>query len=164
MKIKYQSLSEREVALARLQGTLAVRALPANLMMRSDQVVQLHRAGMEIGGHTVHHPILHVLPDAQAESEIAAGRDRLQSIIDAPVEVFAYPNGKPGRDYDHRHVAMVKALGFKAAVSTAPGVALPGSHNLELPRFSPWDQGAMRWLARLMHQRVFSKPPALAQA
>ena len=108
--------------------------------------------------------ILRVLPDSEAEAEIAEGRNRLQTLIGAPVDVFAYPNGKPGRDYDRRHVDMVKKLGFKAAVSTAPGVVQQGSSCLELPRFSPWDRDSARWMARLMHQRMVGKRPALAHA
>lgn len=162
MKIKYLSLADRQASLVQLQGLLGANVLPGNLMMRSEQVVQLHRAGMEIGGHTVNHPILHVLPDDDAESEIARGRAHLQELIDAPVDVFAYPNGKPGRDYDQRHVQMVQRLGFKAAVSTAAGVAAPGPHCHELPRFTPWDRPAARWMARLLHQRLsgFKPPPA----
>ena len=164
MKIKYQSLAERQLSLTQLQAQLGARALPTELMMRSDQVVQLHQAGMEIGAHTVNHPILHLLPDAEAEAEILQGRERLQALIDAPVDVFAYPNGKPGRDYDHRHVAMVQRLGFKVAVNTAPGVAAPGPHSHELPRFTPWDRNPSRWMARLLHQRILGPRPALAAA
>ena len=164
MKIKYLSLAERERCLSQLLGLLAVNALPGNQMMRSEQVVQLHRAGMEIGGHTVNHPILHLLPDAEAEAEIVQGRHRLQDLIGAPVDVFAYPNGKPGRDYDGRHVAMVRRLGFKAAVSTSPGVARPTMHCHELPRFTPWDHSPQKWMGRLLHQRLFGPHPVFAEA
>ena len=155
LKIKYLALDEREDFIARLTRTLAVSQLPADLMMRSPQVRELHRAGMEIGGHTVRHPILRVLPDAQAEAEIARGRTALQQLIDAPVEVFAYPNGRPLQDYDQRHVAMVRRLGFRAAVSTAAGTATATSDPHQLPRFSPWDAGGWRWMARLLHMRSF---------
>lgn len=163
-KVKYLALAEREHFLQRLLSLAGQPQLPAHLMMRSSQVLQLHQAGMEIGGHTVNHPILHVLPDADAEAEITRGRDRLQSLIDAPVDVFAYPNGKPGQDYDSRHVAMVRRLGFKAAVSTSAGVASFGAHPHELPRFSPWDRQPAKWLARLLQQRLMGAPPRFAEA
>jgi peptidoglycan/xylan/chitin deacetylase (PgdA/CDA1 family) len=108
---------------------------------------------MEIGAHTVHHPILTALNAADAEREIADGRQRLQQIIDAPVDVMAYPNGKPGRDYDASHVAMVRRLGFRAAVSTAPGAARAGDDLFQLPRFTPWDRSLLRWSARLVANR-----------
>jgi peptidoglycan/xylan/chitin deacetylase (PgdA/CDA1 family) len=162
MKFKYLSLAQRQQGLAELHRLLGAPALPEHLMMRSEQVQQLHRAGMEIGGHTINHPILRVLPDAEAEREIAGGRERLQAIIGAPVNVFAYPNGKPDQDYDRRHVEIVRRLGFKAAVSTAPGVATLGDDRYELPRFTPWDRQPARWMGRLLHQRL--RAPASARA
>lgn len=153
-KLKYASLSEREEGLQRLHGLAGQPRLDDGLMMRSDQVVGMHQAGMEVGGHTVRHPILTELSDADALAEIDQGRQRLQAIIGAPVTVFAYPNGGPNRDYDARHVGMVKSLGFEGAVSTATGVSGPLSDPFQLPRFTPWDRSAGRWLARLHWQRL----------
>jgi peptidoglycan/xylan/chitin deacetylase (PgdA/CDA1 family) len=149
-RLKYLSLAGREEAIERLCRICDVKGLPSDLMMRADQVVQLHRAGMEIGGHTVHHPILTSLSPAEAEREIAAGRARLQEIIDGPVDVFAYPNGKPGQDYQSCHVDIVRRLGFKAAVSTAPGVGRAGDDLFQLPRFTPWDRSLPKWAMRLL--------------
>ena len=149
-RIKYFDLPRREAAILHLERMACVNSLPTDLMMRSEQVRKLHRAGMEIGAHTVNHPILTSLNDTEAEYEIFEGRRRLQKIIDAPVEVLAYPNGKPKRDYDGRHVAMAKRLGFRAAVSTAPGAARSGDDPFQLPRFSPWDTSLLKWSARLL--------------
>jgi hypothetical protein len=83
----------------------------------------------------------------------------LQSLLDTPVDVFAYPNGRPDVDYDQRHVAMVRRLGFRGAVTTAPGVATAGVDPFELPRFTPWDCTPARWSARLLfnlRQRTFA--------
>jgi peptidoglycan/xylan/chitin deacetylase (PgdA/CDA1 family) len=149
-KIKYLNLPEREAAVAQVRRAAGVNRLPDDLMMRSEQVRQLHRAGMEIGAHTVSHPILTMLQAPDAEREIAEGRAHLQRIIDAPVDVIAYPNGKPLRDYDATHVAMVRRLGFRAAVSTAAGAAGSGDDPHQLPRFTPWDRSLFKWSARLL--------------
>jgi hypothetical protein len=85
-----------------------------------------------------------------AEYELAAGRNHLQELIDAPVEVMAYPNGRPTLDYDTQHVEMVMRLGFRAAVSTAPGAARAGDDLFQLPRFTPWDRSTLAWSARLL--------------
>ena len=122
-------------------------------MMRSGQVQRLHREGMEIGAHTVRHPILATLSPEQAESEIDAGRKDLRRIVDAPVDVIAYPNGQPTRDFGPLHVAMVKRLGFRGAVTTAVGSARSGDDVFQLPRFTPWDVGAAAWSARLLLNR-----------
>lgn len=149
--IKYQSLEERERSISQLQQLCGVSELPDHLMMRTEQVKQLRRAGMEIGGHTVNHPILLNLDISEAEREIAQGRDDLQSIIDDPIDVFAYPNGKPGVDFDFSHVELVRKLGFRGSVSTAPGVGQRGNDLFQLPRFTPWNQSILMWSARLLH-------------
>jgi peptidoglycan/xylan/chitin deacetylase (PgdA/CDA1 family) len=152
-KLKYMTLAEREEALSRLHRLAGAPGLPGDLMMTSGQVREMHRAGMEVGGHTVNHPILRVLPDEQARAEIDQGRQHLQSIIDAPVEVFAYPNGRPAQDFDQRHVDMMRQMGFAAAVSTAPGVVTAGSDRYQLPRFTPWQTATTRWLIALLQAR-----------
>ena len=148
-RIKYLTLPEREEAITGLQRLCGVAALPTNLMMDSDQVRDLHCSGMEIGAHTVNHPILTSITSSEAEREIGDGKRGLEAIIDASVDVFAYPNGKPNQDYDHSHVAMAEKLGFIGAVSTAPGVAQTGDDVFQLPRFTPWGRSLPVWGTRL---------------
>ena len=152
--IKYLGQDERQAALLRLQRQCRPPGLPDNLMMSRAQVRALHAAGMEIGAHTVSHPILELADDAQAEAEIRDSRSLLEGLLDRPVSLFAYPNGQPGRDYSHRHAAIVKRQGFAAAVSTAAGVARPGDDCYQLPRFTPWDLLPQRWIGRLVAGRL----------
>ena len=119
--------------------------LPRAMMMRGEQLRALHAAGMSIGAHTVTHPILARLDHAEALSEIRAGREALESIIGTRVSLFAYPNGKPGRDYGPAHVAMVRELGFSAALSTRAGAADAASDRFQLPRFTPWGTTFLRF-------------------
>ena len=160
--IKYLDLAGRDQAIPRLHALCGHPPLPDNLMMSSDQVLQLHRAGMEIGGHTVMHPILTELSDTDAAREMAAGRTRLQQLTGAPVDVFAYPNGKPGRDYAARDVVLARNAGFRCAVSTAAGVVSADSDPLQWPRFTPWDRSTPAWMARLLLARYRSGAGALA--
>lgn len=135
-------------------GHIAERAgatLPCDLMMTRDQVRALHRAGLTIGAHTVNHPILARLPAGEARREIEDGKRELERIIEAPVRLFAYPNGKPGIDYHAESVAIVKAAGFDAAVSTAWGVATSASDPWQIPRFTPWDRTPRRFALRMLH-------------
>lgn len=161
--IKYLPLTERETSIALLQKLTRVAQLPSKLMMTSDQVRALHRAGMEIGAHTVRHPILASLSTEESAFEIRTSKNCLESITQAPVEVFAYPNGKPGRDYDGRHVELVRQLGFRGAVSTAVGVARPGNDLFQLPRFTPWERTLPLWATRLLlnqrHTKFDLAPP-----
>lgn len=146
--LKYLPLEERQKRAEELAAETS-RSLPSDLMMTTEQVRRLHASDMEIGAHTVTHPILSQLDPERAENEIRDGKRRLEAITENPVTLFAYPNGKPGRDYLREHVGMVKSLGFEAAVSTARGVSHAASDPFQLPRFTPWDRTPGRFVLRL---------------
>jgi len=124
---------------------------PADLMMRSEQVKELARAGMEIGAHTVTHPILRSISDSEAAEEMSRSRTALESLSGAPVRTFAYPNGRLGDDYDARHADIARRTGFELAVSTNAGTARRSSDAYQLPRFGPWPESSWRFAARLLH-------------
>jgi peptidoglycan/xylan/chitin deacetylase (PgdA/CDA1 family) len=155
--LKHRRPSERQSIVDELPGALR-SPTPKGAMMTPDQVAKLHREGMEIGAHTVNHPILASLSDDEARSEIVASKRILEEITDAPVVSFAYPNGKPGVDYTAQHVRLVREAGFRAAVSTLPGVAHRGSDIFQLPRFGPWDRNPRRLGLRLMASCVTAVP------
>lgn len=148
--LKYLPPEQRRERVQRICG--ASRNI--GLMMTSAQVLELHRAGMTIGAHTVNHPILARISDQAARTEIAQGRNELERIIESPVSLFAYPNGKPVDDYGPNHVAIVKQLGFQAAVATTWGAAGSTADRFQLPRFTPWDRNRLRFLLR-MGQNMF---------
>lgn len=153
--LKYLPLEVRRSTVEEMCALIPV--IPAgNLMMTSDQVRLLHGAGMEIGGHTVNHPILARLENDAARAEIAHGKETLEGIIRAPVRLFAYPNGKPGRDYLADHVRMVREVGFDAAVSTAHGAAKVDMDLYQLPRFTPWDREPVRFMLRMAQNMLKS--------
>ena len=148
-KAKYLPPAERQAfseTLARLAGAV----LPDDLMMSSRQVRLLADSGMQIGAHTVTHPILAGLGDGEACSEIERSKSCLEELLDRPVTLFAYPNGKPGVDYGPAAVVGARAAGFAAAVSTAWGAAGPDSEVFQLPRFTPWDRSRLRFGTRLL--------------
>ncbi len=124
----------------RLERVHAMARRTTPTMLSSDQLIALHRAGMDIGAHTVNRNSLASLSNAEARAEIGNGRARLEEIVQAPVRLFAYPNGKPGADFEKRHANMLRSAGFDAAVTTAGGAARSGCDPYELPRFSPWDR------------------------
>ena len=64
-QLKYRPSSERISITEELAKTAKVQ-LPTNLMMTSAQVKAMRHAGMQIGAHTVSHPILARLTDEQA--------------------------------------------------------------------------------------------------
>ncbi len=146
--LKHQPLAQR-VASAQAIVEASGATLPSTLMMSSAQVALMAQAGMAVGGHTVNHPILARLPEAEALDEMARGKQVLEAIIQAPVDLLAYPNGRPDEDYTARDAVLAARAGFKAAVSTAWGVSSAGADIYQLPRFTPWDQGRLRFGLRL---------------
>jgi peptidoglycan/xylan/chitin deacetylase (PgdA/CDA1 family) len=123
---------------------------PRPLMMRPGEVRQLREMGMDVGAHTVGHPILTRLALDEARHEISTSKAYLEDLLGERVPLFAYPNGVPGRDYAREHVDLVRDCGFTAAVSTGWGAASPESDRYQLPRFTPWDQTRLRYGARLL--------------
>ena len=155
-KLKYLPFEQRQrlaVDIRRRAGGAMRTMAPA--MLTTFQLQRLHAAGMGIGAHTVSHPILAALSDRAARNDIANGKRELEQLLQAPVTLFAYPNGKAGRDYGPAHVAIVKSLGFTAALATDWGVARPGAglDLFQLPRFTPWDKGRLAFLWRLRQNR-----------
>ena len=161
--IKPWPVSQRDAFCVQLQRLASVPALPSDLMMRSAQVQALHRQGITIGAHTVTHPILAELDDEKAYTEIAEGRHALQALVDDPIDLFAYPNGRPDIDYSARTVSLVRRAGFAAAVSTAAGVCTASSDPLQLPRYTPWNRTRLRFAVNLW-RNLGNTSPALAAA
>ncbi|EGJ09805.1 polysaccharide deacetylase family protein [Rubrivivax benzoatilyticus] len=147
--LKYLPQPQRARAVDSVARSAGVE-LPRDLMMTGAQVRALHAAGMRIGGHTVGHPILARLDSRAARAEIADGKAALEALVDAPVRLFAYPNGKPGEDFGDEHVAMARELGFEAAVTTGWGAAGAGADHHRLPRFTPWDRRRWRFGLRML--------------
>lgn len=149
-RIKYLPPQPRAQLVAEIAARSRVQ-LPDDLMMSSDQVRALHRAGMQIGAHTVSHPILASLDPLDARAEIQQSKNALESLLGERVSLFAYPNGKPGADYlPQQHPAMVRELGFEAAVSTQWGASRKGDDGFQIRRFTPWDRSKLKFGVRMM--------------
>jgi peptidoglycan/xylan/chitin deacetylase (PgdA/CDA1 family) len=157
-RIKYLSSSERE-AVSSLIAEQCDTDLPDNLMMSTQQVVDMRRAGMLIGAHTISHPILAKLDPYEVRNEISGSKKFLESILEEEINLFAYPNGRPDFDFQMKDAAIVKELGFKAAVTTAWGVATVDSDLTQLPRFTPWDKSRLLFGARLLKNILQNQAP-----
>ena len=147
-RIKYLEASDR-IDLVRRCVAHVGGSLPTHLMMCSSELRSLRKAGVDIGAHTINHPILASLSADSARQEIVGGKSALEELIQEEVTLFAYPNGKPGTDYRDEHVTMVRDAGFSAAVSTTWGAAGRHSDIYQLPRFMPWDRTQLKFGLRL---------------
>jgi peptidoglycan/xylan/chitin deacetylase (PgdA/CDA1 family) len=152
--LKYRPLGQRE-EMAEEVASLATSAPPPNdLMLRTEQLQALEQAGMEIGGHTAHHPILAKLDDASVAREVAEGRDEIEALLTNKVKLFAYPNGRPVEDYLPTHTEIIRKLGFSAAVSTQWGAARHNDDMFQLPRFTPYTTSMLRFSPMLFQNFI----------
>ncbi len=67
---------------------------PWTRVMTDSEVVELSRAGVEIGCHTHSHPDLSTLTREQALEEFTTAKGILEELLDRPVETAAYPFGR----------------------------------------------------------------------
>ena len=92
---------------------------------------------VEVGAHTVTHPVLSSLSAAEQQLEIAGSKHALEELLGHPVTGFAYPNGTDA-DFDSGSMQAVANAGFQYAYSAFQH-ARPGC--LQLPRvmIRDWD-------------------------
>jgi peptidoglycan/xylan/chitin deacetylase (PgdA/CDA1 family) len=103
--------------------------------MTPDDIRALRDAGFEIGSHTINHASLVSLRRLNFGaylSEIFDSRRLLESILQQPVQLFAYPNGS----WDAAATGDIDAAGYRAAVTTVPGVVQRYSARFSLPRIT----------------------------
>jgi peptidoglycan/xylan/chitin deacetylase (PgdA/CDA1 family) len=106
-----------------------------------EEVVQLASGGLvEIGAHTVTHPVLSAISVDAQFTEIQQSKTDLEEILGFPVTSFAYPFGSRS-DYTEATVAATRHAGFRRACSNFPGLVGPNADVYQLPRFlvRDWD-------------------------
>jgi len=111
---------------------------PEDRVLTAHEAVALASDGIEAGCHTMTHPRLSTLSDAEKRREVLESRNLLQEILGQPVTSFAYPFGQRG-DYDAETVAIVREAGFGVACANVPGCVTSASDVFQLPRFHVTD-------------------------
>jgi peptidoglycan/xylan/chitin deacetylase (PgdA/CDA1 family)/GT2 family glycosyltransferase len=86
-------------------------------ILSAKQMRELQRNGFQFGSHTLTHPWLTRLPDAELRREVKDSKCRLEDLLGTEVSSFAYPFG----DVDVRVRAAVAEAGYKLALSTREG-------------------------------------------
>ena len=115
------------------------------------ELPQIERGGIiELGAHTVNHPLLSEQPIAVQQAEIEQSKRNLERLLAHPVNSFAYPFGA----YRAETVPLVKEAGFEYACSTIETTLWEKSDRWQLPRFEvrDWHQAEferrlLNWLA-----------------
>lgn len=147
--VKYMPHEQREEVADSLTDMLTV-VHTDTMMMNDSQVQELVENGMEIGGHTVRHPILAGLEQDQIEQEINDGVAYLEDLVGTKINLFAYPNGRKNKDYNQGAILAVKKAGLQAAVTTNMGVVTKNTDLTELPRIGLWEKDEIAVGKRLL--------------
>ncbi len=104
---------------------------PAYRTVTTPQLTKLAEHPLiELGAHTITHPILPTLSLEAQFNEIIGSRYKLEKMIHQPVRSFAYPNG----DFTEQTRKLVDAAGFRAACTTISGRIEPGDDLFRLRR------------------------------
>ena len=108
--------------------------------MTPQDFTTLRDLGFEVSSHTMNHaslPALRRLNFGAFLAELAVSRRELESLLQQPVRLLAYPYGT----WDLGTAAEVERLGYRAAVSTMPGALHRPSERYWLRRIAvnPWE-------------------------
>jgi peptidoglycan/xylan/chitin deacetylase (PgdA/CDA1 family) len=113
---------------------------PTHRPLASDEVVRLAESGLiEVGSHTVTHPLLPQLSAASQREELQTSKAFLETLTCKPITSFAYPFGASRRS---ETAALVREAGFESACSTIPDAVFRDTDLFQLPRLYVGNWGA----------------------
>jgi peptidoglycan/xylan/chitin deacetylase (PgdA/CDA1 family) len=116
-----------------LQERLERESPDAPRHLGSHEILQLSRAGMAIGFHTLSHKVLVGLDDEEVSAALTTGRKEIEDVIGRPVVHFAYPHGKA----DRRTANMAREAGYVTAWTGHPRAVRRGDDRCLLGRWEP---------------------------
>jgi peptidoglycan/xylan/chitin deacetylase (PgdA/CDA1 family) len=108
--------------------------------MTADEIRRMAAAGVTLGAHGVTHAILSREKPDRVRAEVVESRQSLETLGGRPVDLFAYPNGRP-EDFNAGVKRELASAGYKASFTSVYGLSRPGGDLLEIPRI-PLDN---RW-------------------
>lgn len=100
-------------------------------LLNWDDIVELDRDGtLRFEAHSLTHPNLPALDDAEARQEIAGSKRELENRLGRVVRAFSYPSGL----YGEREETLAREAGYRIAVSCEPGVNDRSTNQFALKR------------------------------
>lgn len=143
------------------ERTKPQQAALAGRMLDWNQVRSMQTAGVRFGAHTMTHPSVARVESSRLDQELNAARKLLEAGLDAPVDDFSYPFGKPA-DCLSSGDPFFRRCDFRSAVTTVAGINCPGSDRLRLNRLQIGDDPSLSAFAFNLARTFFeadSAPP-----
>jgi peptidoglycan/xylan/chitin deacetylase (PgdA/CDA1 family) len=107
---------------------------PRSRVLSREELVTLAKAPqIDIGSHTVTHPMMARLKREEQARELGPSREFLEDLLGRPVPWFSYPNGS----FSPVTRQLVEEAGFKGACGSRNDVVTSQSDRFLLPRFWP---------------------------
>jgi len=122
-------------------------AIPTLELMRWSVVEQIAKSGISVGSHTVTHPRMSGLSEAEAEMEVSLSQAIIENRIGKAVDTFAYPYG----DYTPA-VRRVVERRFRWACGTQLSFVSRTSDPVCLPRIDAYYLRNQFWFRSLERQ------------
>ncbi len=142
-------VSLRRDALNQLQTWSGLPTRRSRRMLSVDEIRALATGGLiDVGGHTVDHPLLSIEDEASQREQILDNRDALAWVLGHQPRAFAYPYGTR-RDYTAATINIVKRAGYGYACANFGGCVTASSNPLQLPRHVVRD-----WSADQLEERL----------
>ncbi len=103
---------------------------------------------VDVGAHTVTHPVLSSLDPERQREEIEASQRWLSELLGRPVRTLSYPFGWPA-DYTRDTMRIAREACLKAACAASPGAYWRTGDRFRIPRFGVGDWTGDEFRARL---------------
>lgn len=103
--------------------------------MTWDQVRSLREMGMTIGSHGHLHTPLSRLSELEMRNDLARSKTILERHLREDVTIFAYPRGRPRRDFGATSVIAVRESGYEAAAAILLRGVRESDRPMAIPRF-----------------------------
>jgi peptidoglycan/xylan/chitin deacetylase (PgdA/CDA1 family) len=124
---------------------------PSHRALTSEEARRLAEGHLvEIGAHTVTHPVLSALSPSEQQQEVQDSKARLEAVLGDEVASFAYPHGS----ITPEAAASVEEAGFLCACCSVADTVSRGANRFQLPRLGvrDWDGDTFaRWLRWWVH-------------
>jgi peptidoglycan/xylan/chitin deacetylase (PgdA/CDA1 family) len=114
--------------------TLPVQAPPKFAPCSWSELREMTESGLvDIGSHTVTHPILSSITDEESWEELSESRRQIEEGLGRNPNSFCFPNGMPG-DFRPSQVQQIADAGYRCSVVASFGMVDNGADPFRLPR------------------------------